>query len=570
MKKRVLLVWPSQIGFGVKPIGLAQLSGIIKAAGNACDLFDTTYIDLNSATTHQIHNSIKLYKPVKDQSYYQAVKKQKLDLKTEFFKKLNEFQPDIIGISALSDERHLGFELSRLSKEWNKNVVVVWGNKLCTMDPEAVLKDESVDYICRGEGYNFILEFIKCIENEEDPSVLNNIGYRTSDGKIELKPLSPYYQEMDNLPYLDMDIFDERHFLRVFNGKVYRGAEHMLVQGCPFYCTYCLVDTYRNLYKTDGEGGKEGKYMRGYSPARITEELKFLTEKHDIGMWKFFDEEFGAKPMKMFRDLAEGYKKLVNRPFCCVANAWNLDDEKIKILAKMDCVNVSMGYESGSEELRTMVLKRKETGEDIIKITHMLKNAGIRTSAYNMIGLPYETRSTIFQTVELNRKAGVQDPSVNFWYPLEGTGLRDLAIDEGFYKPEEFFGSFDYGRPYVTLPDLSDKEMRGLKKCLHLYIKLPYEFFKYIQRTENEDEFGKKLFAELLDIYERNVLDNNGLWDENVDIKAEIKSLNDLFPESIEIEEFDFELLKQNPIGESNLREERSVEHFDEVAMESI
>ncbi|MCL0045710.1 B12-binding domain-containing radical SAM protein [Nitrospinaceae bacterium] len=555
MKKRLLLVWPSQNGFGIKPIGLAQLSAIVKAAGHPCDLFDSTYIDLDDSVESERTTNSRLYKPVKDQSYYRAVKKQKLDLKTEYFKKLNEFQPDIIGISALSDERHLGFELSRLSKEWNKNTVVVWGNKLCTMDPEAVLKNESVDYVCRGEGYNFILEFIKCMENGEDPRSLNNIGYRTNEGKVELKPLSSYYQELDNLPYLDMDIFDERHFLKVFQGKVYRGAEHMLLHGCPLFCSYCLVDAYRDLYKKDGEGGKEGKYMRGYSTARITEELKFLTEKHDIGMWKFYDEEFGSKPMKMFRDLAESYKKHINLPFCCTANAWNLGNEKVNLLAKMGCANVSMGFESGSEELRTMVLKRKETREDIINTTSMLKNAGIRTSAYNLIGLPYETRSTIFQTVELNKAAGVQDPSVNFWYPLEGTGLRDIAIEEGFYEPAEYYTSLDYTRPYVTLPDLSDEEMRALKKCLHLYIKLPYEFFKYIQRTESGDEFGQKLFAELLDIHERNVLDNNGLWDENIDIKAEIKALNDLFPESIEIKEFDFDLLKQNPIGKSNLRQ---------------
>ena len=72
----------------------------------------------------------------------------------EYFKKLNEFQPDVIGISALSDERHLGFELSRLAKEWNKNAVVIWDNR-------SVLHYAIADFFPgRGLGHERIMDRI--------------------------------------------------------------------------------------------------------------------------------------------------------------------------------------------------------------------------------------------------------------------------------------------------------------------------------------------------------------------------------------------------------------------------
>jgi hypothetical protein len=52
-----------------------------------------------------------------------------------------------------------------------------------------------------------------------------------------------------------------------------------------------------------------------------------------------------------------------------------------------------------------------------------------------MIALPYYSRDAYRKTVELNRAAEVDAPYASFFYPYEGTRMRDVAIMGGFFNP---------------------------------------------------------------------------------------------------------------------------------------
>ena len=79
----------------------------------------------------------------------------------------------------------------------------------------------------------------------------------------------------------------------------------------------------------------------------------------------------------------------------------------MKLLKKMGVVAASVGVESGNQNIRKSILNRDMTNEQILESIRLLKKYDIRISTFNLIGLPTETRDNVFETIRLNRKAGV-------------------------------------------------------------------------------------------------------------------------------------------------------------------
>jgi anaerobic magnesium-protoporphyrin IX monomethyl ester cyclase len=427
---RILFVYPNKESCGFKPIGISLLSAILKREGHETALFDTTFYDLGYVDTNEELKDAGFFKPTDIDKY--DVKKKKVDLKSELAKKISEFQPDVLAVSALSDEVKIGLEISRYAKEINPSIKVIWGNKAATMGAVA---DECIDFYVKGEGVQAL------------PWLLKNIGRAN---KTVFSP-QKYFQDLDSLPFLDWSIFDDRQFLKQYDGKVLRGGDFMITHGCPNSCTYCINDGYRKLY-----GLYAGKYIRQYSVDRAIDELRVLKLKWKLEFLKFHDEDFLLKDIDYLIKFCDGYLLSVNLPFTIMTNARSVTLEKVKLIKQMGCVSVSMGFEAGNPIIR-QILKRRETKEEIIEATKLLNEYRIRTSSFNMIGLPFDTEETILETIRLNADAQVQYPNVSFFFPLEGTVLRQIAIDYGFYKPND--EEFRTDSPVLKLPEITESEL---------------------------------------------------------------------------------------------------------------
>lgn len=484
-------------------------------------LFDTTYIDFSFQDNTSARSKIKIFKPVDFSAF--DLKKKKVDLEAEFVAKLREFQPDIVGVSALSDEVEEGFRVSKVAKEWNPSCIVIWGNKAATMAPEKILASAFVDYICLGEGIEFISEFVNGLQKGQDPKTLNNLAFRQGDGAIIKNPLRPHFQNLDSLPYFDWSLFDARHFIKPYDGKVYRGGDHMIFWGCPNICTYCINAAYRKLY-----GPSAGPYLRRYSVDRIIKELKYLVQKWDIKLFKYHDEDFCLKPLDYFRELADKYASEVGVPFVAMANARNINEEKVALLKKMNCWSLTIGIETGNNRLRKEILKRVETADEIVRACKLLNAAGIRTSAFNMLAIPFENRQTVMETIELNKQAQVQYPNAGFFFPLDGTELREISIQNGFFDGDPT-ATFKNDRPTLRFPDISFEELIALRERFVLYIKMPYEFYPYIERSEKDDEIGQNLTRALYEIYDEAVFPNDGVWNDHGHLQQYLECLQSIY-----------------------------------------
>lgn len=509
---KVLFVWPNKDQWGFKPMGISLLSAVLRQSGHETALFDTTSIDFGFKDNSEVRRRLKIFKDVDLGAY--DLHKRAVPMAGELNRVLEAFRPDVVAVSALSDEVPVGLAATETVKAWNPQALVVWGNKAATMCPAGILAHPGVDYLCRGEGHEFFPRFLACLAAGDDPRDLPNIAYRDATGEIVCNPLAPYFQDLDSLPHFDWSLFDDRHFIKPYDGKAYRGGDHMIYWGCPNICTYCINRSYRRLH-----GPGAGKFLRHYSVPRIIDELQQLTRDYGIEFYKFHDEDFCIKPLDYFQELVAAYARDVAVPFTVMANARNITPEKAALLKEMGCVSVTVGIETGNERLRREILRRNETREDIIRAVRLLNDLDIRTSAFNMLAIPFETRDTVFETIALNREADVRYPNAGFFFPLPDTELYDVSVREGFYDPNDK-KLFSNARPTLNLPGITADELVTLRERFTLYIKFPEALYAYIRRSETDDAAGARLTDLLYALYNEYVFANDGFWDDRGELPA--------------------------------------------------
>ena len=81
------------------------------------------------------------------------------DWKKDISEKVENFKPDLIGISSTEDMWELGVRVLREVKDYKiKNKVpVIAGGVFATFAPDLCLKEDLVDIACVGEGENALL-----------------------------------------------------------------------------------------------------------------------------------------------------------------------------------------------------------------------------------------------------------------------------------------------------------------------------------------------------------------------------------------------------------------------------
>ena len=501
---KILFVWANKDGFGFKPIGLSLLSGIARSLGWETRLFDTTEFDFGFVDNTQAGESAKIFKPT-NRSQYGLVKK-KLDLEERFTKMIDEFKPDCLALSVLCDEYLLANKIASIFKNIHPRLPIIWGGKYPTLNPEKTLRMLTADFVCVSEGLDAFPDFLKAFSGNGDLYNIPNIWTKKSDGSIVQNNIRPLKKDLDDLPYADWELFDKRQFYKPYDGDIYISGDHMLNWGCPYSCTYCINHFYHEAYNNS-------YFMRRYSIERIINELKFLVNKYNLQFFKFHDEDFLMRPHENFRELSDAYRQEINIPFTIETNPKSVNKEKVELLKNMNCVSASIAVETGNNKLRKNMLKRVDSEKDIVRAFSLMKDASIRTVSFVMLGIPFETRETYKDTVRLVKESNAQYPGCGFFFPFDGTKLKEISIKEGFFNPKEDDEYvFKHDKPTLQFKNLSESELIEMRNVFVLYVKLPECYEPYIKRSERQDDLGIKLRKRLLEIYDKTVWNNDGWY----------------------------------------------------------
>ncbi len=353
-----------------------------------------------------------------------------------------------------------------------------------TIAPEECISLKSINIICRGEGDQALPEFCKAIRDKKDYKHIKNLWIKTGN-KIIKNPIRSLIENLDSLPFLDYDIFNYKELSDYVN---FKRLVFMASRGCPYQCTYCCNHLLKKLYPN------QNKYVRFKSVDRFINEIKTGLKKFpDIQEIRFFDDTLTLHK-NYFREFAAKYKKEIGMPYSCNDRANQIDEEVAHLLKESGCYSIDIGIENGNENMRRTVLKRYMTNEQIINAFKLLKQVGITTSSFNIIGVPGETMSTFFNTIRLNALVKPAHYINAYFNAFQGTDLYAFC-KKNKLTIHEVGGSL-FEKPTVTIKNFTENQIifgfkyfTVLVKLYKILYKLPNNFFKSF------DKFFEKLIS---------------------------------------------------------------------------
>jgi len=474
------------------PSNIGILSACLKKAGINVKVFDTTHYRTAEKSLDEIRIENLQLRPFNLKE--KGVEYKKTDVFEDFKQTVEQFKPDVIGISATDDTYQLGIDL--VSEVQEKDIFTIAGGVYPTFSPDKVIQDENINAICRGEGEQALVELCKKVEADEDITGIQNLWIKKDDRIYKNTLRQPV--DLDELPFEDFSVFEEKRLFRPMQGKVYRMLPVTIDRGCPFNCTYCAAPSQRKLYKDAGAG----KYFRVKSIARIIEELKYQIEKYKVDYIYFNSETFFARQEDIIEEFEKVYTAEIGLPFWCQTRIETITEKRGELLVDMGCHRISIGLEHGNEEFRRRMLNKNFTNEQAINAFKILEKYRIPVTVNNIIGFPDETRELVFDTIKLNRQIHTDTINALCFVPYTGTPLRQYCIDKGYLDPNAKTDSV-IKRSILNMPNFTADQIQGIIRTFSLYVRMPESYFDRIRIAEQLDEEGDKMYSELKEIFHK-------------------------------------------------------------------
>jgi anaerobic magnesium-protoporphyrin IX monomethyl ester cyclase len=488
----VLFVYPNTLLTNRIPISISILSACLKQEGHKTKVFDTTFFSCASTTDDNIREQTLQVKKSNLSDY--GIVRSNLNLKTEFQKMVEKFKPKLIAVSCVENTYDLGISLLELAKQINGEIITVAGGVRITSFPDNVIKENCVDIVCIGEGEDALTELCNSIRDKKQITNIKNLWVK-ENGRVYKNPPRPL-KDLNELPYPDWTIFDERHLYRPFDGVVYRTGSFALSRGCPFLCSFCVNEKLMDLSKG------LGKYYREKNLDASIEEIKYFKDRYKLTMISLIDESFLLMKKERLRDFVVKYKEKINLPFHIQTRVDTISEDAVSLVKSVGCVGISLGVESGNPKIRKDLLNKKMSNDQIIEAFRIIKKYKIRVTSSNMIGLPYETRKNVFETIKLNRKINPDSATVSIFYPYLGTKLREISLKEGYIKEnKKVFGL--RVESVLDMPQFSSKEIKGLQKTFMMYLKMPKIYYPIIHMAEGRNGFSNFIYERLVKKFEK-------------------------------------------------------------------
>jgi radical SAM superfamily enzyme YgiQ (UPF0313 family) len=370
---------------------------------------------------------------------------------------IKQQKPDLIGFSILTPQRNFLIDVASAVKEAGIKAPVIAGGYDITFTP-TVIEFSDLDIICRGEGEAPLEELCNRIDAGEDYTDIPNLWIKR-DGEIIKNEMRTWAVDLDKRPFDDQDIYlDYDPFF-----KIVPFSQVIAGRGCPYKCSYCFSDSYRQLYQAEGST----KFCNLRSPENVIDELRILKDKYKA-KYIFFNDSTLTYNVKWLREFLPKYGDEIGLPFAINAVAGEVTEEVGQLLRDTGCCElVKMGLETGNEKFRIEVLDKKVTDAQLETAVSILQKFNIRYSLLMMIGLPGETIDMSWETLEtagrLSTKGSTQ--SVGLFSPFPGLPITEYGIKIGQYRREDL-------DPYETTKPLPSNPRRATAKRKSLLEKI--------------------------------------------------------------------------------------------------
>jgi len=333
------------------------------------------------------------------------------------------FCPDLIGISVRNiDDQNM--EAPRFLLEPVKEIVahcrslseapIVLGGAGYSIFPESALSFLGADMGIQGEGEVIFPALVDRIER--GASLLGLPGLYLPGRGLSCERV--FSKNLDRLPLPHADLW------AISSQKDEFWIPVQTRRGCSLNCSYCST------------GSIEGRRLRRHSPEVI---LQWITRFQEAGAHQFYfvDNTFNLPPSYAKAICRQLIEQDLNIKWWSILYPKHVDKELVALMARAGCEQVSIGFESGSEDILKKMNKRFAR-EEVRQISEMLLEEGIRRMGFLLLGSPGETKASIEESLVFADSLQLEALKITVGvriYPH--TSLAEKAIEEGMIASDD-------------------------------------------------------------------------------------------------------------------------------------
>lgn len=466
-RKKILLIEPpfyrlfkNTYSLNKYPLSLGYLAGTIKKETDWDVLVYNADFTRFSESTKTAYMGGKGFR-----NYLENLK----DLSKPAWKKIasavEEYKPDAVGISAKTQNFTSACNAAKIVKRVDSNITVIMGGPHPSIAGPRILECPDIDICARGEGEKTIVELLDAIKEGKTLFGINGIVYREA-GKARENPPRELIRDLDSLCFpneyaqavlKDYALYPKTAFKNIF-----------ALRGCPYNCLFC------------GSRQIWGRKVRFRSPENVTEEINRIM-KTGVSSVHFDDDSFGVDK-KYIRELCDRLRlHCPGLRWSCELHVKIVDEDTIARMKDAGCYSISVGVESGNNEI-LKTIRKGITIEEALRACEMITKQGIRVSAFYMIGSPHETEETLRDTYLAIKKTSCTEVIFSIFTPYPHTESFELCRQLGIVNDDFDVALYNHQSPanYFS-PQVSPEQFRYWTRKIERAIKRK----KYVNRLRN-------------------------------------------------------------------------------------
>jgi radical SAM superfamily enzyme YgiQ (UPF0313 family) len=360
-------------------------------------------------------------------------------------RQMREFDPDLVGISAMSFQIGSARKTAALCRAMKPCVIIVLGGYHATIMWKEIGEGPDrrfFDYVVRGEGEAIFHALVETLDSRGDLSAIPGLSHRRGDEYVHNPPA----------PLLDLAAVRppdrSPRVSRAFRwmGRPFDVSETS--RGCTMPCGFCSI---RRMY---------GKTFRQIPDDRVIADLRDIKARGGKGAL-FVDDNVTLDGERLKELCLKFEQERVNDLFLVMqASVFPIaaDLEIAEAMARGGVRMVFLGIESGNERNLKVLGKSKQacrTG----KVVRALRENGIIVIGGFIVGNPDDTEGDVRATYRYVREIGVDHGIVQCLTPYPKTELRRQLLDAGLVINPDDLDRYNGFIPNVRTKHLSDADL---------------------------------------------------------------------------------------------------------------
>ncbi|KPL09452.1 hypothetical protein AMJ85_06590, partial [candidate division BRC1 bacterium SM23_51] len=356
---------------------------------------------------------------------------------------LKAFEPDAVVIKTTFATLEGDLQACDKAKDCAAEILTIGvGESLVHERDDVLAAHPTLDVVVVGEPEPTLAEMV----GATDLSSVAGLSFRLADNertRIVSTASRPLLSDLDSLPYPARDLLDNKRYRSPETGRPLTVIHAH--RGCSWKCIFCPA------------GALSGYQVRYRSPANVLGEIEQCVREFGIREFLFHGDTFTLNR----RWLVELCRRIVEARldirWGCNSRVDTMDDERAQWMRRAGCWVVAFGVESGSQEMLDKMKKGAQV-DQARRAVETCRRHGLRTHAFYVIGLPWESRATLDETFRLARALDTDFFDFNIAYPLPGTEFHELVRSEGLLD-ESALAEAGYARAAARTFHLSREEL---------------------------------------------------------------------------------------------------------------